>query len=453
MGEFSALSTDLTADPQAATELHRYAEALLSHLAANGTVPPAPPDFPDKPGYWLPPAVEALVAILTGDDPLAPLSKAAGRDQQQTALFLALALAVAGHGSRIHASWLGTAFGDLSLDQPVTHGQRSLWLAAARGAYGPAGKIFVLRKLDTVGVPEHADAAQWTQALIPGEPSVVVPASLLDFPEMAEIPALAKPVQAAARLARLRARCAEITLARQAEHDASTPLTNSAGSPAGTWEEDEPLAVLRSLIGLGGPAGPMASLTSHLLDDLRPGADPHLAALALHVAGPILRGVAEELESASSLEPPATVTVSLLGHRVELHPEGPEESSLAAAEREIVVQGTMRRRPPWEAVALIVAGVALLLGTLLADGLGVPVLAGPGVVLLGLAGWLLWRRRKAIESDDRYVATQIAELKELADGAVWALHGYAREAVTRAEQAADDSTELTRLIRRGPRAA
>ncbi|MFG1707586.1 hypothetical protein ACFLIM_30720 [Nonomuraea sp. M3C6] len=443
------MSTDLTASPPAATELHRYAEALLAHLAANGSAPPAPPGFRDMPGYWLPPAVEALVAILAGEDPLEPLSKAAGRDQQQTALFLCLALAVSGQGSRIHASWLGTAFGDLSLDRPVSHGQRSLWLAAARGAYGPAGKIFVLRKLDALAVQEHADPEQWVQALVPGEPSVVVPPSLVDFPEMAEIPELARPAVAAARLARLRGRCAEITSARQAEHDSSAPLVNNSGSPAVAWAEDEPLAVLRSLIGQGGPAGPMASLSSYLLDDLRPGADPHLAAIALHVAAPILRGVAEELEADSRLEPPATLTVPLLGHRIHLRPEGPEQSSLATAEDAIVTDGVVPRARPWAAMVLIVAGVACLIGAALVDSL----LAAAGIAMIGLSCWQLWQRRKLVEADARYVAAQVNELKELAEGAVWALHAYAREADTRAKQAADDAAELTRLIRRGPRAA
>ncbi len=449
MGEFSALSTDLTATPQAAEELRRYAEALLSHLAANGTVPPTAPGFADIPGHWLPPAVEALVSILGGADPLEPLSKAAGRDQQRTALFLCLALAVAGHGSRVHASWLGTAFGDLSLDRPVTHGQRSLWLAAARGAYGPAGKIFVLRKLDALAVQEHADPQQWVQALMPDEQSVVVPASLTDFPEMAEIPELARPTQAAARLARLRSRCEEITSTRQADHDSSTTLTNDTASPATAWAEDEPLAVLRSLIGLGTPPGPLASLSSHLLDDLRPGSDLHLTAIALHVAGPILRGVAEELEADCRLEPPATVTVTLLGHPVKLHPEGPDDSSLTAAEEAIVLAGTTPRRPPWDAALLVAVGAVCLVAAVF----GPPLLAAAGVALLGLAGWRLRRRRKAAESDARYVAAQISELRELADGAVWALHAYAREAEGRARQAADDSAELSRLIRRGPRAA
>ncbi|WP_262380610.1 hypothetical protein [Nonomuraea sp. PA05] len=443
------MSTDLTASPPAATELHRYAEALLAHLAAKGTAPPAAPSFSDVSGYWLPPALEALVALLAGDDPLEPLSRAAGRDQQQTALFLCLALAVSGQGSRIHASWLGTAFGELSLDRPVSHGQRSLWLAAARGAYGPAGKIFVLRKLDALAVQEHADPQQWVQALVPGEPAVVVPPSLADFPEMAEIPELARPAVAAARLARLRGRCAEITSARQTEHDSPAPLDNNPATPAANWAEDEPLAVLRTLIGQGGPAGPMASLTSYLLDDLRPGADPHLAAIALHVAAPILRGVSEELEADSRLEPPATLTVPLLGHRIHLRPEGPDQASLAAAEESIVTEGMIPRGRPWAALVLTVAGVACLVGAALTTRL----LAAAAVAMIGLAGWQLWQRRKLVEADARYVAGQVNELKELAEGAVWALHAYAREAEDRAKQAGEDAAELTRLIRRGPRAA
>ncbi|MGI5273153.1 hypothetical protein ACQEUU_28670 [Nonomuraea sp. CA-218870] len=440
---------DLTASPQAATELRRYAEALLAHLAADGSAPPAPPGFTDIPGHWLPPAVQALVAILAGDDPLEPLSRAAGRDQQQTAVFLCLALAVAGHGSRIHASWLGTAFGDLSLDRPVTHGQRALWLAAARGAYGPAGKIFVLRKLDALAVQEHADPRQWVQALLPGEPSVVVPASLVDFPEMAEIPELARPAQAAARLARLRARCEEITSARQSDQGSAAPLANSGAAPATTWAEDEPLAVLRAVIGLSGPSGPQASLGSHLLDDLRPGADPHLTAIALHVAAPILRGVAEELEYDSRLEPPPMVTVSLLGHRVELRPEGPDEESMATAEAAISAAALTPPRPPWTAGLLALGGLVCLVASFLTH----PLVAAAGAALLGLAGWLLWQRRERVRSDAAYVTAQVNELRELADGAVWALHAYAREAEGRAKQAAEDAADLTRLIRRGPRAA
>ncbi|MGW4799201.1 hypothetical protein ACWEPC_42970, partial [Nonomuraea sp. NPDC004297] len=161
------------------------------------------------------------------------------------------------------------------------------------------------------------------------------------------------------------------------------------------------------------------------------------------------RGVAEELEADSRLEPPETLTVPLLGHRIHLRPEGPDHTSLAAAEEAILTEGMVPRGRPWAAVVLIVAGLACLVGA----ALGPRLLAAAAVAMIGLAGWQLWQRRKLIEADARYVTAQVSELRELADGAVWALHAYAREAETRAEQATEDSTELTRLIRRGPRAA
>lgn len=437
------MGTPVTTRP---SEVHRYTAALLAHLAANGSVPPVEADFPDDPSDWLPPALQALLLILRGDDPLEPLSRAARRDEQSTALFLCLALAVAGHGARIHASWLGTAFGELALDHPVTHGQRALWLAAARGAYGPAGKIFVLRRLDVLAVHEHADPAQWLQALAPGEPTVIVPTSLADFPELAEIPELARPVQAGTKLARLLARCVEITSVRD---DVPVPLTNGAGSPTASWAEDEPLSVLRSLVGLSGPAGPMGSLVGHILDDLRPGSDPTLAAIALHVAAPTLKQVTDDLAADSVLTPPDSVVVPMLGYPIRLRPEGPDLTSLHAAEREITQDGhTRHATPPWPAYLLIVAGLLCLLGVL-----ATPWFALPALLCGALGGWLLWRRHQAVESDTRYVAAQLGELKELADGAVWALHAYAREADSRAQQAAEDAAEVTRLLRRGPRAA
>jgi hypothetical protein len=159
--------------------------------------------------------------------------------------------------------------------------------------------------------------------------------------------------------------------------------------------------------------------------------------------------VAEELEADSRLEPPATLTVPLLGHRIHLRPEGPDQASLAAAEESILTEGMVPRGRPWAALVLIVAGVACLVGA----ALGTRLLAAAAVAMIGLAGWQLWQRRKLVEADARYVTGQVNELKELAEGAVWALHAYAREAETRAKQATEDAAELTRLIRRGPRAA
>ncbi|MEO3854496.1 hypothetical protein [Acrocarpospora sp. B8E8] len=415
--------------------LHRYAEALLTHLSADGTAPPYP-DV-DVPGYWLSPAVQALVHIMNGEDALEPLARAARLDGARTSLFLCLALAVCGHGDRIHASWLGTAFGDLSEDQPVTSGQRALWLAAARGAYGPAGKIFVLRKLDAIAVPPEDEL--WLKALVPGQPEPLVPPSLADYPELAEIPALGGPVLAADRLARLRARCEEILSVRQAD--------GAVVSSSAAWPEMEPLAVLRALIGDGEMDGPLSSLSGHLLHDVQPGADPHLAALALHVAAPAVRAAAERLAESTLGETPGAVTVPVLGNAIILRPDGPDQSTLAEAERLIIARNSPRRPDRLGGYVLLGLGLSLMLLGLL---FWPTAIAGAG--LAGWGGYLLRRNRRRALVELARIETQLAELHRLADGAIWALHEYARESKSRRESATTDLTALTRLLRRGPRA-
>ncbi|MEW9532541.1 hypothetical protein [Microbispora sp. NPDC049125] len=442
---------DLTTSPDPgnvadATELHRYAEALLVQLAAEGTAPDLPPGVADVPGYWLAPAVHALTLILSGKDALEPCALAAQLDERRTALFLCLTLAVCGHGDRIHASWLGTAFGELSQDRPVTSGQRALWLAAARGAYGPVGKIFVLRKLDAIAVAAEDD--QWLKALVPEEtspgedPAPPVPRSLRELPELAGLPEIQRPARAAARLRRLRERCVEIT-------SAPRPGQVSEVATGATWPDAEPLAVLRTLIGQGGQEGPLSSLSGHLLHDVRPEADPHLAALALHVAAPAVRTAAESLAELVKEPPPESITVPILGYPVILRPEGPDQESMAATEQRLVTESVPRRARPWLGYLLLVAAVAVFAAGFVAF----PPIALVGLALGGWGGFLLWRHRAQEHADVRYVQSRAGDLSELADKAVWALHEYARESEERAATAADDLTEVIKLLRRGPRAA
>lgn len=458
------MSMDLTTSPDPggladATELHRYAQALLVHLAADGSAPDIPPGVTDVPGYWLAPAVEALVLTMSGKDAQESVALATQLDGRRTALFLCLALAVCGQGDRIHASWLGTAFGELADDRPVTTGQRALWLAAARGAYGPVGKIFVLRKLDAVAVPPEDEL--WLKALVPeeatatahgaaahgaaahgAEVAAVVPPSLDGFPDLAAVPEIAKTAQAAARLRLLRERCAEIT-------SAPKPAEVSKVETATVWPDDEPLAVLRALIGQGGPEGPLSSLSGHLLQDVRPGADPHLAALALHVAAPAVKAAAESLVETVQAPPPESVTVPILGHPVTLRTDGPDHDSIAAAELKIVTDCVPKQRPQWPGYTLAgLAGVVFVAGFVIS-----PLLALAGLALGLYSGYLIWRQRAREQADLQHVQARAGQLSDLADKAVAAFRQYVEESGQRADAAAEDLTELTRALRRGPRAA
>ncbi|MBB2914776.1 hypothetical protein FHS43_006088 [Streptosporangium becharense] len=486
------MSMDLTANPHVEMELHRYAEALLAELAAGSVLSVPPAALTDVPGHWLAPAVEALTLLTRGEDALDALGRAAQCDERRTALFLCLALAVSGQGDRIHASWLGTAFGDLSLDRPVTHGQRALWLAAARGAYGPVGKIFVLRKLDAVSASPASEPDRWLNALTPAEPSVAVSPSLAGFPDLAGLPELADPVRAAARLAQLRDRCAEITSAgenrrgdraggaadrrdhlRRASTGSDAPdglldapdelpgglaglaaaQADHSGEATVVWSEDEPLAVLRRLISTADASeAPAKPLTGYLLSDLRPGSHPHLAAIALHVAAPIVREAAENLERATHVEPPEAVAVPILGHRVTLHPEGPDPESLADAEAHVTSEGMPVRGRPWDVYALFVLTAVALVAALVVPTPPSAALAALALLPAAGGGYRLWQRRRRERADAEYVAAQLSELRETAQSAVWALHEYARESEERAQRAKTDLAELIRLLRRGPRA-
>ncbi|GII79650.1 hypothetical protein Sru01_46320 [Sphaerisporangium rufum] len=553
--EATAVPDDVTAahheatavpDEAAVAEFRAYTDALLIRLAVDGTAPGEPPPAGAPPQGWLGPAVEALLLILAGEDALDPLARAGRRDETSTALFLCLALALGGHGDRVHASWLGTAFGELATDRPVTAGQRALWVAAARGAYGPAGKIFVLRRLDAASVSSTADPDRWLSVLVPDEPAPGVGSPALSaLPTLAEVPDIHGPIQAATRLSALRRRCAEITATRRSapasadttvsgaptasataasraenagsrledttsgptnagptnvDTSATTepgpdvpsapsggrdstssapaaitgPQDSNAGpqqngepqepaaglapapstAPAGTPPEDESLRALRAMVRDGAAAaGPMAeetgTLTGHLLDDLRPGADPHLAAIAFHVATPVVRATAEELARATRVAPPEEITVSLLGNDVVLRPEGPDVDSITAAEERIRAGSEARLAPRW-----LVYGPALLPVVALVLAFTVSELfAVAALVLGGVAGFVLWRRTVREQAEARRVESETARLREEAEAAVWALHDYAREGTRRAETAAEDLAEITRLLRRGPAVA
>lgn len=264
--------------------------------------------------------------------------------------------------------------------------------------------------------------------------------ALSALPALAEVSELTRPVQAAARLARLLERCAEITATRPA----ATPRPDRPGP----WPDTEPVTVLRALIGSEDP-GPLGSLTSHLLEDVRSGSDPHLAAIAFHVAAPVVRAAAEDLAQATRVTPPDEIIVPIQGHDVILRPEGADEATLAAAEAKIRAEGAARLSGRWLVYApALLPIVAVVLAFTVSE-----LFAVAGLLLGGVAGYILWRRSVREQAEARRVETEITQLREQAEAAMWALHDYAREAGERADKAAENLTALSRLLRRGPAVA
>ncbi|WP_283139047.1 hypothetical protein [Rhizohabitans arisaemae] len=403
-------------------ELRLRVSAVLASLIANPSSA-QPVDLPDIPGHWLGPAVEAVVSVVRGEDPAAPLAVAGRRDERRTALFLCLVLAACGKGDRVHASWLGTAFGGLPADPAVTREQRAIWISAAQGAYGPAGQIFVLRRL---GAVSPSDSEPWLDALIPPVETVPLPPALTD------VPALAEPGTAAKRLAALRKRCEEIT--------------DVGGEPPGRPGADP----LQALID-DEPEISVGTLHTLLADDLRPGADPRLAVVALHVAAPALRSGAERLAQIAGAPPPEEIAVRVDGHRIGLRQDGPVAGTLAEAERRILldvprsaVVGARRLDWIYITLGLICALIALPFQEWL--------LVGGGLALAAVSSFFLWhhgvRHREATER----AARRVLRLGKRATEAAEHFRAHLVESGLHRGQAEEDLAAIKLLLKRGPRA-
>ncbi len=167
------------------------------------------------------------------------------------------------------------------------------------------------------------------------------------------------------------------------------------------------------------------------------------------MAAPVVRSAAGELARATQVAPPTEITVPILGHDVTLRPEGPDAGSLAAAEERVRAEGAARGSGRWLAYGpALLPIIALVLAFTFSE-----LFAIAALVLGGIVGYLLWRLNSREQAEARRIEAEVAQLREQADQAVWALHDYAREAAQRSETAAANLSALTRLLRRGPAVA
>ncbi|HEY3867548.1 MAG TPA: hypothetical protein VGM10_04340 [Actinocrinis sp.] len=236
----------------AATAARDRARALLADL--HSPEPAGPPDprtapagsagRPDPlavPGYWLPSAASGLEAAVRGDGQAGDedLEAAAGCDEQRTAVFLSLALPLAGRAG-LSVPWLVRALGPgpSSPMSEVIAAVREIWRQAGRGGYGETGRAAVVHWLAGVQCPETVDQFYATFGLRR------VPSGALDTQTR-----LAQVRAAAAALADLRRRFS-------AEPPAPSPgRTAAAAEPTDLVEASAApsLTLLEALIAEGSP--------------------------------------------------------------------------------------------------------------------------------------------------------------------------------------------------------
>jgi hypothetical protein len=358
-------------------------------------------DVADCDGYWLGPAAEALHALVRGDEVAAEshAAEATRRDEERTALFLALGLAGAGRNAPA-TPWPARALPPL--DTTVTRVQRLLWTACAEGVFGETGRSHIEQRLAEFvdGLPADtaaAEGARW-RGKIASEGSGRAETSWLPRVLQSEA-ALTEPPAYAARLARLRTRLEETLPAAEPPAETAGVVPEELGAlltglvDEGSPDESPLLArarELRQIIENGTATPPKAwdapeGKTLELLrGDLFEQSTLARRLLALRAGRRWIAAAAEDLAEKASRRAPERLQVRVGAWYLSMGPDGPEST----AEMEAGVDAEYATNPVGERAGLILTGVGVVLvAVTIPLGLGaLPVL--PGVVTVG--GTILW---------------------------------------------------------------
>lgn len=128
---------ELLAPFQAEQATRTFARDALTRRAGHD----APEDVA---GYWLAPAARAVAAWASGGDGAADVVEARRRDAERSDLFVTVASALAGRDTPIPAALVPPVDGE------VTSAQRTIWVQAAAGRFGAAGRRSVTDALRSV---------------------------------------------------------------------------------------------------------------------------------------------------------------------------------------------------------------------------------------------------------------------------------------------------------------
>lgn len=397
---------------------HWAREAITAVVDAGKPVEHLPSPAADVDGYWLGPAVQALVALVRGEDAAAALALAQQRDQRRTALLLTCGLVLGGR-PELAERWLADALGRLSPGTQVTVAQRALWIVFAGGGFGSAGEaVLRLRLTELVDAltreQEEAECEAW-RGLVSGlsDTGVRLPEAVRADPSAQA--SVTGSLSAGARLAALRELCSAEEPERQALDDAAAEVLTEVlhglvdeGTP-----EEAPLlrrtVELRATIedGAGaasprawdGEAGDPAEL---LRVDAEDTGRPALAAAARYAGRRRLLDAATELAEATAITPPASVTVPVPGgHELRVGRSGADGWDLTRVRSEIEERPVVDPVKDKITVGLAIGGGALCLPVLAwPNGLAVlSVLAGVGLLIT--AG-VRWHRERGARADRIY---------------------------------------------------
>jgi hypothetical protein len=446
--ELSDLRVELVAFADA-VKVRRYAAAVLSASRLGESSVPTPPDVP---GYWLGPAVQALQAMASGADATAHTTEALERERDRAALFFCLTMPALGRGEAA-ADWLDDAFGAVEAEARVTKAQRRLWVVAAHGGFGPAGRDIVIGRL-VAAVPDPLPSG-WLDRIAPTSGGKAL---------LTEAPEAAAQLAAADRLTQLRTACRRLSAPNDTVKPGDAEQLDDAALQDGAADVRELLgllvsegspperelvsraAQLRQIIAPDGKTvapNPSTgeSFRSLVLSDLA-GRDAVLSGLAFRSAALAIDAAARSLAAKASESPVQEVTTRIGSDNITLRPAGPSPESMGAAERRISGSVRVEKGSRTAAYALLGAGVLFLLLGFATWGFALPGLA------LAVAGGiqLVYRiraDREAAEYAAKRVSDRLEELRTRVDKASEALAAYSGGAAERNTTAAADLEAIT----------
>jgi hypothetical protein len=446
--ELSDLRVELVAFADA-VKARRYAAAVLSASRLGESSVPAPPDVP---GYWLGPAVQALQAMASGAEASAHTTEALERERDRAALFFCLTMPALGRGEAA-AEWLEDAFGTVEAETHVTTAQRRLWVVAAHGGFGPAGRDIVIRRL-RAAVPNPLPGG-WLDAIAPASGGAAL---------LTEAPAAAEQLGAADRLTQLRTACQRWAAPNDTVQPGDAERLDDAALQDGAADVRELLGLLvsegsppeRELISRaqelrqiiapeGKTTAPNPSTGKAFRQLVRSdlaGKDAVLSGLAFRSAAPAIDAAARALAAKASEPPVQEFTTRIGPDNITLRPAGPTPESMGAAERRISGSIRVEKGSRAAAYALLGAGVLFLLLGFAKWGSAVL-----GLVLAVAGGIQLVYRIRADREAAEYAATRISdrlgELRTRADKVSKALATYSDGAAERRTTAASDLEAIT----------
>lgn len=386
--------------------------ALIRHRArqilADPTNGSALGDFADVPGYWLGPAVRAHVADPHDESGATALTAALDRDPVRSALFLTIAPVVAG---RDGTGLLSQALGSLPADQPLTHAQRVLWIAAAEGTFGDAGRELLAARLAELvgGLPperEQATAEAWAERAnrIAASGAAATGGLAMDL-------GVDSALAAAARLGALRALCEPAPTSPPGEPVALGEVLRSLVDEGSA--EEAPLirragelrAVIEDRSEPAGPAwdAPAGNALDLLLSDaFEPGTGAR-GELARAAGARWIGAAAERLAERAAADPPEEARVTVSRVTVRVRPGSENANALAEVRAEVERRHADPSGLPVPTIALGAAGVLLCLAVFAwPNGLAIlAVLVGVGLLIAAGVRWQRARREAAERSAAR----------------------------------------------------